>query len=620
MEERELSIVFSVPVTLYTRLFLTLSEANYDYYTKPRQLIKNIFQQKHTEETSTTTTTSKSGKQKIVQQLRTIQTEHGFVTQQKQILNEMQYRSLYRNVNRETQLTLLLSVIDRVSLEKPCTLDETKITGYTQIIRDYVYCRKNGLRIAVERHFHDYIDPVPYKMSYDCFNRYKFDCSIHIEWEYDTNTNIDDIISTSNQQTATNTDKYGQLNNLQRHCTFINNLCTDEIVYALFMIMSQKNLNNIGDEIININNMALIHKYGYSNYNNLQKRKFKFFSLKYDGERHNFCIFGKYLQINRQILEFKNHWFGQAIIGHCEILATGQIIIIDVYLVAENFYKIAQKYNLSYTGALQSYHQFYNRGAKGTTTNAQTKKEQMTTLKRYDGGEICGDVNSSSPLKTQDEYFHMKRLRTQVNFIRPLDAINCIELLRLIWRTEPDIAAAIQLQKFHLKVRKLHKAFRRCTLPIDGCLAFTYNRIYKIKQNPTIDLLWKFDEMFRSIYKRMKANNHDLKKIITIITIQKSLNWLEFERRYPGRFEKFALEFLFFAENRNFSQHYKGWSVHIDLELFLYQLNHQDSTAAVLLAEFEVCHREHRLVFVRLRTDKFSANSMHVFINILKQK
>lgn len=520
MAEHELSVVFSVPSSLYSSLFLILKSAP-ELYTTCRLAVKNIFGD-----------------------VRTIQDENGFVTQRKTILRKRHVRYMYRHT---TSLALLLDVRETTSLEVDCGMDD--VEAPVQILRDFIYCRRTGIRIAVERHYNDYHDPNVYQMDYDSFNRYKYDCRIHIEWEAE---------------------------DIERFVQVLNN---DDIVYRLFEIMSKRNLNNVGDEIINIQNMNLIHPYGHGG----NPHHMKFFSLKYDGVRKNFCIFGKYMQISGgKTYTFDNHWFGQAIVGHCELMGDA-VIIIDIYLVAEDFYKLAKKYNMSYTCVLQNYHQF----AEG-------------------GG--C---------KTQDEYFHGKRLRTNIEFLNPCQAIDIIQLLKTsVWPMETKLGECVRLQSFFTAIPSLRMAVDNSEFKIDGCLGYDKKQIYKFKENPTIDLIFKFDEMYRTICKRMKSNQHEMKKLVQFINIQKSCNWLEFEKRFPGKFNRFAGEFLYFSHNRNFAKHYKNWCVDIDLDVFTSDLKEINCTSFVLLLEFDVCPG--KLVYNRLRNDKFSANSIHVFKDINK--
>lgn len=468
---------------------------------------------------------------------------------------------LYKNIS--SLLTLFITIQDKVSTEEPMKITDLPLTTpYVQVVRDYVYCRESGMRISIERRFHEYLDTDTYRMDYDCFNRYKFDCYIHIEWEYESNMAAD------------------------RFDYFTQKLCHDPLVFELLSIVSEKNLNVVSDELINIQHMTLMHSYGYGD----NVTSFRYYSLKYDGVRENFSIYGKYFQIGGKCWSFDSHWFGQVIVGHCEILPSGEIILIDIYLIAENFQQIAKKYNISYTNALQNYHKFYS---------------------NQNGGQ-----------KTQDEYFHMTRLAaTNVKFMNPIEAIKSIQMLQYVWAFEPQISNAIELQQFYKTFKDVTAVQETCSRPIDGCLGYSRSKIFKIKKCITIDLVWKFDEMFRSIYKRMKANNHDLKKIVQVKNIQKTLDWIEFENCYPGKFNRFTLEFLFFAQNKNFQQHYNDWSVYIDVRNFVCQLQTQDksSTSSVLLAEFDVRPTERQLVFTRLRNDKFAANSITVFEQILKQ-
>ncbi|WBR61437.1 late expression factor 4 (LEF 4) [Drosophila suzukii associated hytrosavirus 1] len=549
MKEHELSVVFSVPSSMYTRLFLTLSSASSSLYTDCKMCIKNIFHldgEEGDEETKKT-------------HIRTVQDDLSFTMQRKKIINEQHHRCLYRH--QTSYLTLFMPIRERESIEEQIDLNDymDRLKSYKQVVRDYIYCRTNGIRIAVERHFDDYIDDDIYQMDYDCFNRYKYECYIHIELENHTNVS-----------------------------NFIREMTRDEIIYRLLAIMASKNLNCISDEIINIQNMTLTHKYGYAN---PRKRKnMNYYSLKYDGIRYNFCIFGKFVQIGRHCIQFNRHWFGQVIVGHCEILESGEVIIIDIYLIAENFNKIAKKYNISYTGALQNYHHFY--------TNIR---------------------NETSGPKTQDEYFHMKRLMNNIKFVSPIDAIEIIGILQEhVWPYE-ELHHDILLQTFYPSFQKLCVGVQNCKLKIDGFLGYTPSKIYKLKRDLTIDLVLKFDEMFRNVYKKMKASNQDLKKMIEYANIQKTLNWYEFERKYPGRFNKFAVEFLYFSQDKNFYKHYSDWKVYIDIDLFHRELSQSNGTYFILLLEFEVKYKEKTLVFTRLRDDKFSANSINVFSNILKQ-
>lgn len=564
MEERELSIVLSVHSSMYTRLYLTLQKSSdSQYYTTPRQLIKNIL----INDVDVNTTSSSAA---AATHIRTIQDENNYILERKTTVHQQMHKCLYKH--EKSQLTLLLNVCDKTSIEDTdVQLNVAQITSYSHILRDYIYCRETGMRISIERHYNDHCDPNPYQMMYDCFNRYKYECRVHIEYEYGRRSNDDDNDTSIIEQ-------------------FMKKLSTDTVCHQLFTIMANKNLNGISDEIINIQNMNLVHRYGYGNAKHATTiHRMKYLTLKYDGTRHNFCIYGKYLQIGRFTLPFENHWFGQAIIGHCEIMPSGEVILIDIYLITENFTRISKKYNISYTSVLQNYHQFATAAGGGG------------------GGP-----------KTQDEYFHQQRLQNNIEFISPLDAIGYIQLLKDIWITEDKVATGIRLQKFYDNIVSLRKAVKYTDLPIDGCLGFSGDRIYKIKQYSTIDLVFRFDEMFRSIYKRMKANHHELKKIIKYMNIQKSFDWLAFEQKYPGKFTTFAVEFLYFANEKNFWKHFRDWNVDIDVTYFMEQLTiNNDCTNFILLLEFKVVLTSKRLIFTRLRTDKFSANAINVFKDIL---
>ena len=559
MEERELSVVFSVAPSMYTSLFLTLTSSPLLDYTERRILIKNVY--------------NNGGDEKKC--IRTVQDEFGFYTQKKTCLKDNTYMGLYKHP--ESKLTLFLSISEKLSTEEIINLNDEEfkdIKEYYQVVRDYIYCRKNGMRIAIERKYSDYIDPDYKQMDYDCFNRYKFECCIHIEYEFEKNVDI---------------------NNLLR--IFPLMLSSDEIIHKLFFIMSNKNINCVSDEIVNIKNMSLTHKYSYTNTHGIYSKKIKYFSLKYDGVRKNFCIFDKYIQIGLDVYTLESHWFGQVIIGHCEIIEN-DIIIIDIYLISENFQKIAKKYNISYTGALQNYHHFYNNNKKNIETGLQQK-----------GG---------NSLKTQDEYFHMKRLSNNVIFMGPIDAIHIIHLLKYIFKNEKKLSHYIKLQKFHKSINKLYSEGLKCNKKIDGFLGFNEDTIFKFKESQTVDMLFKFDEMFRHILKKMKPNGQDLKKMFKFIKFQKSLNWKDFEFKYPNKFNKFLPEFLYFSNYEPFHKKYPDWNVNINIDMFETELKSLSSTAFILLLEFEVDFIKKHLEFIRLRTDKFSANSINVFKKILK--
>lgn len=603
MEEKELSIIFSVPSSMYTRLFLTLSNASIELYTKQMTCIKNSYK----------ISNSKVSKQKKINinsddddveknnennehnnnydddsdvnydteddydtssiQIRTMQTECGFVMQSKKIISENVYKSIYKHI--PSNLTLILSIKDRCSIEKIIDLNKYKIKKYKQIIREYIYCRQTGLRIAIERHFIEYNDPDIEQMNYDCFNRYKFDCLIHIEYENSDLKTFRDLVS------------------------------KDEIIYNLFLIMTTNNLNNVSDELINIKNMTLTHNFGYLNLKKNENRNLNmdYYALKYDGIRKNFCIFGKYLYIDKQCFKFENHWFGQTIIGHCEIMKTNnKIIIIDIYLISENYRNVAIKNHISYTSVLQNYHHFYNNGSSNTTID-----------------------NNNGP-KTKDEYFHMKRLFNKIKFISPVEAIKIIQLFsNNIWKNEKELMKIVQLQKFFENIHTLTKYTKKHLnlneYPIDGILSFNTNKIYKIKTDLTIDLLLKFDEMFRFVYKKMKTNNQqDLKKIIQFINIQKTLNWLKFDQKYPNLFNIFIKDFLYFSKNEQFIKHFPLWEIIIDLHKFTNELYlSKDKTFFIILVEFNIDYKNKKLLFKCFRNDKCSANSVKVFKNISRQ-
>lgn len=558
IEERELSIIFSIPSSMYTRLILSLNKASSTFYTKNSKVIKNIY--KLDEENYSFTNI-----------IRTIQSDYGYEMQLKTILSSHTYKYLYKHVH--TNLTLLLNICDKISTEQIIDMNnyKEKIKGYRQIIRNYIYCKQNGIRIAVESHFNNYIDPDVFQMDYDCFNRYKFECFIHIELEYNKDEDLHYVVS-----------------------KFIKDISCDDVIFQLFTIMSNANLNNISDEIICINNMSLTHKYCYSNINSSRINHMKYFSLKYDGIRKNFCIFGRYIHIDGKYIEFKHHWFGQVIIGHCEIV-NGLIFIIDIYIMSENFFQIAKKYNMSYTDVLENYHHFYNN---------KNKNIPEDTL--------------GQP-KTQDEYFHMKRLSNVIKFIDPIDAIYIIKLLSYIWKLEPNVSSQVFLQTFFKSINKMITFTNKCPINIDGYLGYSRKKIFKLKKKLTIDLLFKFDEMFRYIHKKMKNNNQDIKRIIKYINIQKTLDWIEFNNKYPKIFNKYAVEYLFFSQNESFHKYFKDWKVSINLNLFNEELERVNGTFFVLLLEFDVDSRRKKIIFKRLRDDKFSSNSINVFKKILKQ-
>lgn len=552
--EHELSIRFSVPSKLYSSLYLTLSQAttttNYSQlYTAPlKKQIKNIYNLLNYKQTDA--------------QIRTIQTEYGFLTQQKQLIEE----KIHKRIFKKNNLTLFLKIYERKSLEQKYILNKDDVQNYIQVIRDYIYCKNNKMRISIERHYRDYLDDNCMQMEYDCFNRYIFDCFIHIELEFDKNTDELDIVD-----------------------FFVCQLHNNDIVCQLFQYMSIKNLNNVTDELINIKNLTLMHKYGYKNVKSLKTMKDTFFSKKLDGIRYNFCIFGKYLQIDMQTFIFENHQFGQVIIGHCEIMENGDIYIIDLYLVEENFHRTAKLYNISFSCVVQNYYLF-------------SKKK-------------C-DKGIDQP-KTQDEYYHMKRQKSKIKFLNPIDAIEYIMLLNKIWENELKICENIKLQKFYTNIKDI--PVEKNMDKIDGYLCYTNDKIYKIKKSLTIDLIFKFDEMYRSIYKRMKNNNCDLKKLTINVNIQKTIKWFEFENKYPGKFNRFAVEFLYFSNNINFNKSYSDWRVCINLENFIEQISTMNSTFFVLLVEFKINLKKKLLTFTRLRNDKYSANSINVFENILKK-
>lgn len=542
MEEHEFSVVFSVPSSLYSSLYLTLKSAPQNLYTPHRFLIKNIFNDIEGDGNSNGC-------------IRTVQDAHGFMAQRKNNIAKTVHRRIY--CHAATCLTLLLEISEKTSIEADYEETSFPTSLQKQTLRDYVFCRRTGMRICVERH---YEGGDGFTLEYDCLNRYKYECTIHVEWEEAPSVDA-----------------------------FVTAMTGDNIIYRLLETMSRKNINNTGDEIINIHNMNLIHPYGHCGL----PEQLDFFSLKFDGIRKNFCIFGRYFQIaGGQTYTFSRHWFGQAIVGHCEILESGEevssqplIVLIDVYLIVENFHRLAKKYNMSYTCVLQNYHQF----AEG-------------------GGS-----------KTQDEYFHAKRLRTNIDFLNPCEAIEIIKLLEDVWRCEGEtIGQYVSLQKFFRTLDSLPAIVVDNEATIDGCLGYNEHQIVKFKDKPTIDLMFRFDEMYRTLCKRMKNHQHEMKKIIKFINIQKTCDWLLFEEKFPGKFKSVVAEFLYFAHNRCFGKYYKEWSVDIDLRRFTDDLKTTECTSFVLLLEFNVNTVGRQLIYNRLRNDKFSANSVHVFKEINK--
>lgn len=542
-EEKEFSILFSVPSSIYTRLLLILASAPENFYTRPRKLIKNVYDVSELEKT----------KYKHPFILRTIQDDNGFLMQRKWILKEMTHKHIYKYMHKN-YFTLFLNVNEKHSIEEVLDVNNFSKKNYYQILRDFIYCRRSGIRISIERKFIDYIDEDVNQLQYDCFNRYKFECFIHIEWEQ---TNIS---------------------------KFLRYVCTDTIMYKLFVTMATKNMNYISDEIINIKNMTLVHNYDNTTFQ--QKKNLNFYALKFDGVRKNFCIFNKYIQIDRMCFEFKNHQFGQIIIGHCEVVGD-LIILIDIYLVTENYHKIAKTCNVSFTSALQTYHSFCN--------------------------------SSSGPTKSQDEFFHMKRLKVKINYLNPIEAIEILNLLQQhVWNEEnSNLTSSVKIQIFYKDINQVYNITQTCSLPIDGVLGFSSKKIYKIKQKLTIDLLFHVDEMFRYIVKKIKINNDS--KLIKFLTIQKTLNWREFECKYPQYFNKIVGNFLFFGAHKNFNKLYPDWRINIDVAALENQIENLNCTLFVILIELEIDVQQKLLTFTRIRNDKFSANSVKIFKNIIKQ-
>lgn len=559
-EEREFSVYLSVASSMYTRLSSILQQASSSYYTETKVSIKNAYIHREY-----VVVDDVNGSKKFVKNFRTVQDMYGYSMQTKTRISQKNHRCLYRY--RGSNLTFLLDICERVSMEEEVDLNDyiDKCLKYKQTIRDYIYCRESGMRIAIERRYEDYIDPDYTQMSYDCFNRYNFNCFIHVEWEYEK----------------------GVENALEK---FKSIFVDSDVIHELLSVISNKNLNCVGDEIINIENMPLTHKYGYLSSSSIGSKEIVYFSMKFDGQRKNFCIFGKYIQIGQKCFVFENHWFGQAIIGHCEILEkTNEIILIDVYIITADYSKIAKGYNMTYTKTLQNYHSYST--------------------------QIAPDN-----IKTQDEYFHMKRLKNNIKFLEPLEAIHILELLSHVWSGEPKLSQQIQLQKFYTSLKKLQRqSLMSCPTKIDGFLGFSRNTIYKIKQTQTIDLLFKFDEMFRHVLKDMKTHMKHLKKMIKFVNLQKTMDWCKFEENFPGMFEQFAIDFLYFSKDQSFIKHYPNWSIQIDMEDLILQVSNLNSTQFILLIEFEIDQSKKMLSFTRLRSDKFSANSYKVFENILKQ-
>jgi hypothetical protein len=598
--ERELSVLLSTPPSLYSALLVVLSQAPPDYYTCHSESIKNVFQCK-----KFTGGIGGSGgggddcfigkdgddcrkhKQHIY---RTVQDKFSFLRQCKLVLKRRMVRRIYKHPFRNT--TLFLSVRDSVASES--LVDEFEYTDYVQTVRDYIYCRITGMRIAIERRFCEFNDGNIRQLAYDCFNRYNYTCYVHIEWEIDP-----------------------EMDNKEAMDQFMEHLVNDnKVVYKLLTLVCNKNLTNVSDELINIRNLPLTHNYGYQSDGKLHENKY--YAVKYDGTRFNFCIYGKYIQLENVCLEFKNHWFGQVVIGHYEQLCGGEVILIDVYLVTENYHRISKKLNISYVGALQSYHEFYNtldsEELKGTTATTTAVGVSGAVVTGEGGGGGLGSIGSNNSsygsAKLQDMYFHRKRLKKNATFINHMEAINVIELLDKIWSNEPEISARIQLQKFYRSLGSVKRKAIDSHLDIDGLLAFSNKKILKMKAEITIDLLWKSDGMYRYL---KKTGGTDIAKLSRLVNIQKTINWSVFDAKYPGRLDSVVVDFLFFSGCVRFSDKFPDWSVYLNVAVLEEQIAKVNFTLFNILLEFVLDINTKTISFTRIRSDKCSPNSEHVF-------
>lgn len=208
-------------------------------------------------------------------------------------------------------------------------------------------------------------------------------------------------------------------------------------------------------------------------------------------------------------------------------------------------------------------------------------------------------------------------MKSNLKFLTPLEAVEIINIIRSnIWSLE-NIHNNVHLQQFYPTLQQLCKGASKCNVKIDGFLGYRSKKIYKLKRDQTIDLLFKLDEMYRFIYKKLKEHNHELKRMVVYNNIQKILNWKLFDRRFPGVFEKHSLDFLFFSGNQSFSKNFPGWRIQINVEFFHRQLMRSHSTMHLLLAEFLIEFEQKCLRFTRIREDKFTANPVRTFTEIL---
>lgn len=329
------------------------------------------------------------------------------------------------------------------------------------------------------------------------------------------------------------------------------------------------------------------------------EEEIEYYSKKWDGIRKNFVLYGNVLHIENRDFILKTMWFVQVIIGHVEILNTGQIIIIDVHIISENFKYIQTNVNK------------YSKHEANESIKISTAKEDKIDVKKL-------------RLEQTTKYHDTCNMKNNNN-VTQMEAIMFLMQLKSFWQDE-QLEGKVLIQAF------METIPTPCNLS-DGYLSFSKNKIYKHKTFNTVDLFLCINEFYKCI---LKSVEYKIKKPTASTSLMLtssspiysfSLPILQFPITYNYDWQtiiskcdrkmvaKCIIQSLKFAKNVLFRDGFSNWILRHDdsnLDNLLNVINKR-SHVINLLVEFKVERDREMLTFVKVRNDKFAANSLNLF-------
>lgn len=571
VQEKEFSITLSFQSKNYQYLLREFNKAPKTNYSCQSSLTKHIL---------VIDKSSNKAKEFVNSTFRKITENSSY---QEQIKTVLEKRDIIEVLKLSNNRILIARIQEKLSIEKANTDFWKELVLKYEVHRKYIHNKNTNVRISLDKVYYENEanSSVECLEQFNIFNEYKFHGILHIEYE---NPN-------------------GSVQQFKKY------LEEDLFIHRLIDCFYVINVNAVED-YLNFAHCNL--QRNFETFNN-SYTDIMYMSRKYDGQRHNFIICGTFLYIPSLniTINIETHFFIQFIVGHIEVLNDGTMVIIDLFIITENY----QKTVLEYTEFI---------GSKSAPNESDLLKSLYEVDTKFDIKEARN---------TQTRSYHSNCFKRGNGQISHIEAIYVLSKLKYIWESISSLSR-ISLQTFY-RIEEIEELFNKpCALANDGYLLFSPTTIYKCKNVDSVDLSCNLNRLILNI---LSAKN--IKNIRQSSTDSVNSNQYKYPgplslhtANYPMVSKNMPLQYiaksvdilhlcmldtLLFAGGESLFDTYPNWTVANDnLYLFSSQLKDliaQHNIINTCVCEFLINSKAKILTFSRIRCDKSSINSVRFF-------